>query len=174
MSLVKILLMTPADIEEVHEIEARVYAQPWTVNLFRGELMMPDKRIYLAARVDGRLAGYAGLMIVDGEAHVTTLAVDLPWQRRGVGSLLALRLIELAICKRVHWLTLEVRESNEAARALYEKFGFKKIGVRPRYYADGEDALIMWTNDIQSDEYKAMIAAAKLRLEDEHKEHKEQ
>lgn len=165
MNKVKIMLMTPEDIDEVHAIEARVYTQPWTVNLFRGELMMPDKRIYLAARIDGQLAGYAGLMVVDGEAHVTTLAVDEPWQKQGVGSLLVLRLIELAILKRVHWLTLEVRESNEAARALYAKFGFKKIGVRPKYYADGEDAVIMWTNDIQSEEYKAMIAQLKTELE---------
>jgi [ribosomal protein S18]-alanine N-acetyltransferase len=161
----QILLMTPEDIDEVHAIEARVYTQPWTVNLFRGELMMPDKRVYLAARVEGELAGYAGLMLVDGEAHVTTLAVDAPWQRQSIGSLLVLRLIELAIMKRVHWLTLEVRESNEAARALYSKFGFKKIGVRPKYYADGEDAVIMWTNDIQSDEYREMIARMKAELE---------
>lgn len=165
MSRAKIILMTPEDIDEVHAIESRVYTQPWTVNLFRGELMMPDKRVYLVARVGEVLAGYAGLMVIDGEAHVTTLAVDTPWQRRSIGSLLVLRLVELAILKRVHWLTLEVRESNQAARQLYEKFGFKKIGTRPGYYADGEDAVIMWTNDIQSDEYKKMIAAAKLRLE---------
>lgn len=165
MSRAQILLMSPQDLEEVQAIEARVYTQPWTVNLFRGELMMPDKRIYLAARVDGTLVGYAGLMIVDGEAHVTTLAVDSPWQRQRVGSLLALRLIELAILKRVHWLTLEVRESNPAARGLYARFGFKKIGVRPKYYADGEDAVIMWTNDIQSVEYKSMIVAMKVELE---------
>ncbi len=165
MTRVQILLMTPEDLDEVHAVEGRVYTQPWSVNLFRGELMMPDKRVYLVARVQEELAGYAGLMIVDGEAHVTTLAVDKPWQRQGVGSLLALRLIELAMLKRVHWLTLEVRESNVAARGLYERFGFNKIGLRPKYYSDGEDAVIMWTNDIQSPEYKGMLAEKKAELE---------
>ncbi len=165
MTRAQILLMTPDDLDEVHGVEARVYAQPWSKNLFHGELMMPDKRVYLVARVQDELAGYAGLMIFDGEAHVTTLAVDEPWQRQGIGSLLALRLIELAMLKRVHWLTLEVRESNAAARDLYSRFGFNKIGIRPGYYSDGEDAVIMWTNDIQSPEYKVMLAEAKDRLE---------
>lgn len=164
MSAVGITLMTPQDLDEVHAIESRVYDQPWTVNLFRGELMMPDKRVYFVARVDGKIAGYAGLMIIDGEAHVTTMAVDTPFQRRGIGSMLSSRLIDFAILKRVHWLTLEVRESNAPAKALYEKFGFKRIGARPKYYADGEDAAIMWTNDIQSDEYKKKIAAIKKEL----------
>jgi ribosomal-protein-alanine N-acetyltransferase len=158
------MLMTVEDLDEVHAIESRVYDQPWTVNLFRGELMMPDKRVYFTARVDGKIAGYAGLMIVDGEAHITTMAVDTPYQKQGIGSMLALRLIEFAILKRVLWLTLEVRESNAPAKALYEKFGFKRIGARPKYYADGEDAAIMWTNDIQSDEYKDNIAAIKKEL----------
>lgn len=164
MTAATINLMTTADLDEVHAIEGRVYDQPWTVNLFRGELAMPDKRVYFTARVDGKIAGYAGLMIIDGEAHFTTMAVDTPYQRRGIGSQLSISLVEYAILKKVHWLTLEVRESNAPAKALYEKFGFRRIGARPKYYADGEDAAIMWTNDIQSDEYKDKIANLKKRL----------
>jgi len=164
LSEVRIQPMNEDDLARVHEIEERVYTQPWTVNLFRGELMQPDKRVYLVAKVEGIVAGYGGLMIIDGEAHLTTLAVDTPWQGKEIGSLLTLRLVELAMVKKVHWLTLEVRESNKSARALYSKFGFKKIGMRPRYYADGEDAVIMWTNDIQSDEYKTMINGIKEKL----------
>ncbi len=164
MSSIKITLLDERDLDEIHVIEARVYPEPWSLNLFRGELMTPDKRVYLAARQDDKIVGYVGLMLVDGEAHITTLAVDVPYRRHHVGSLLALRIIEIAILKRVHWLTLEVRESNEAARKLYEKFCFKRIGVRPKYYTDGENALIMWTNDIQSDEYKEMIARLKKEL----------
>ncbi len=151
-------------MDAVHEIESRVFQQPWSVNLFRGELLKPDKRIYLSAKLKDRLVGYAGLMLVDGEAHITTLAVDTPYRGKRIGSLLALRIIEIAILKRVHWLTLEVRESNEAGQELYKKFGFKQIGVRQKYYSDGENAVIMWTNDIQSDEFKMKIAAIKKEL----------
>jgi ribosomal-protein-alanine N-acetyltransferase len=153
----KILPMGEADLDAVHAIENRVYSQPWTVNLFRGELNQPDKRIYLVAKVGDRVIGYGGIMFIDSEAHLTTIAVDTAFQGKGVGSMITLRLVELAILKRVHWLTLEARASNTAAIGLYEKFGFKKIGERPGYYADGENAAIMWTNDIQGDEYKTLI-----------------
>ncbi len=164
MSQVRIYLMSENDLAAVHDIEARVFQQPWSVNLFRGELLKPDKRIYLAAKIEDKLVGYAGLMLVDGEAHITTLAVDTPYRGKRIGSLLALRIIEIAILKRVHWLTLEVRESNDAAQELYKKFGFKQIGVRQKYYSDGENAVIMWTNDIQSNEFKMKIAAIKKEL----------
>ncbi len=164
MTSVRICLMSEKDLDAVHEIESRVFQQPWSVNLFRGELLKPDKRIYLSAKLKDRLVGYAGLMLVDGEAHITTLAVDTPYRGKRIGSLLALRIIEIAILKRVHWLTLEVRESNEAGQELYKKFGFKQIGVRQKYYSDGENAVIMWTNDIQSDEFKMKIAAIKKEL----------
>lgn len=164
MSTVKIYLMSENDLEAVHEIESRIFPQPWSVNLFRGELMKPDKRVYLSAKIDDKLIGYAGLMLVDGEAHITTLAVDIPYRGKRFGSLLALRIIEIALLKRVHWLTLEVRESNKAAQELYKRFGFKKIGVRQKYYADGENGVIMWTNDIQSDEFKAKIGSIKKAL----------
>jgi ribosomal-protein-alanine N-acetyltransferase len=161
---IKIYLMSENDLEAVHDIESRIFPQPWSVNLFRGELLKPDKRVYLTAKVDDKLVGYVGLMLVDGEAHITTMAVDTPYRGKRVGSLLALRIIEIALLKRVHWLTLEVRESNEGAQELYKRFGFKKIGVRQKYYADGENAVIMWTNDIQSNEYKTKIASIKKEL----------
>ncbi|MFA5867304.1 MAG: ribosomal protein S18-alanine N-acetyltransferase [Actinomycetota bacterium] len=164
MSPVRIYMMSETDLDAVHEIESSIFPQPWSVNLFRGELLKPDKRVYLAAKIDDKLVGYAGLMLVDGEAHITTMAVDTPYRGKRIGSLLALRIIEIAILKRVHWLTLEVRESNKAAQELYKKFGFKQIGIRQKYYSDSENAVIMWTNDIQSDEFKLRIAAIKKEL----------
>lgn len=164
MSGVQIFLMSESDLEAVYGLESQVFPQPWSIGMFRSELLNPDKRIYLTAKKEGKLAGYAGLLLVDGEAHITTLAVDKSFRKRHIGSLLALRLIEIAILKRVHWLTLEVRESNEAAQNLYRRFGFKNIGLRQKYYTDGENAVIMWTNDIQSDEYKTKIAAIKKEL----------
>ena len=164
MNIAEISLMREEDLEAIHEIEEYAFPQPWTVNMFRGELMNPEKRVYLTARADDRIVGYGGLMLIDGEAHVTTLAVDIPYRERGIGSLLALRIIEFALLRRVHWLSLEVRESNEAAKRMYGKFGFRQIGLRKKYYADGENAVIMWTNDIQSDAYREMLVDLKENL----------
>lgn len=164
MNIAEISLMREEDLESIHEIEERAFPQPWTVNMFRGELLNPEKRIYLTARIEDRIVGYGGLMLADGEAHVTTLAVDTTYRERGIGSLLALRIIEFAMLKRVHWLSLEVRESNEAAKRMYGKFGFRQIGLRKEYYADGENAVIMWTNDIQSDDYRNMLVDLKENL----------
>lgn len=161
---IKIFLMSESDLEEVHEIERRIYPQPWSLGIFRSELAKPDKRVYIVARLYDRVVGYAGLMITDSEGHITNLAVDLPYRQRKIGTLLALKLIEMAILKGLHWLTLEVRESNDVAQRLYTKFGFHSVGMRKGYYSDGENALIMWTDDIASPEYRSMIQKAKKEL----------
>lgn len=167
MEEVKISLMTLDDLEEVYAIEAKSYPQPWTLNIFRGELSKPDNRIYLVARLAGKIVGYGGMMITDSEGHITNLAVDLPYRRKGIGTLLTLRLIEMAVLKGLHWLTLEVRESNQKAQKLYERFGFRKVGMRKNYYSDGENAVIMWTDDVASKEYRGKILEIKGILSDE-------
>lgn len=158
--------MHPDDLEQVYDIESRTYPQPWSINIFKSELDRADKRVYLVARLDGKVIGYGGLMLVDGEGHITNLAVDKEYRNHGIGTLLALRLIEMAILRRIHWLTLEVRTSNKVAQHLYEEFGFRPVGSRKGYYSDGEDAVIMWTNDIASGEYKEKINGIKKRLEE--------
>ena len=81
------------------------------------------------------------------EAHITTFAVDPRWRRRGVGERLLLALLDLSLARGAREATLEVRLSNMPARQLYEKYGFRPVGIRPRYYSDnGEDALIMTTD----------------------------
>lgn len=166
MEEVKISLMTPDDLEEVYAIETRSYQQPWTLSIFQGELSKPDKRTYLVARLAGKIIGYGGMMVTDSEGHITNLAVDPPHRRWKIGTLLTLRLIEIAMLKGLHWLTLEVRESNEKAQKLYERFGFRKVGMRKNYYSDGENAVIMWTDDIASKEYREKVLEIKKMLSD--------
>ena len=80
------------------------------------------------------------------EAHITTFAIHPAWRRQRIGERLLLAFLDLAIDRRAREATLEVRLSNLPARRLYEKYGFKPVGLRPRYYSDdGEDALIMTT-----------------------------
>jgi ribosomal-protein-alanine N-acetyltransferase len=109
------------------------------------------------ARAGSALVGYAGLMFVTEDAHVTNIAVAADHQRSGVGTRL---LAELAWEARRHGseaMTLEVRVSNTGAQVLYRLFGFAPAGVRQRYYENTEDAIVMWCHDIRSDEYETRL-----------------
>jgi ribosomal-protein-alanine N-acetyltransferase len=86
-------------------------------------------------------------MLVDEDAHVMTVAVQPLRRQEGLGSLVMLALFDAALERGARHLTLEVRESNHAASALYQRFGFTAVGRRPRYYQDEEDAIIMWVVD---------------------------
>lgn len=139
-------------------IEEQVYPKPWSMALFLSELGLSDQRTYLVAKVDGRVVGYGGVMYVLPDAHVTTLAVDPAVQRQAIATRLLLALCRAAITKGATALTLEVRTSNAAAQELYRRFGFAPAGVRKGYYSDtGEDAIVMWANDIDAPEYGARL-----------------
>jgi ribosomal-protein-alanine N-acetyltransferase len=104
------------------------------------------------------LAGFLGLWMMVDEAHIVTVAVRESERRKGVGELLLLGAYDLAESKGLHVLTLECRVSNVAAQALYEKYGFQRVGIRPRYYTDNnEDALIMTTPSTEDPAYRARI-----------------
>jgi [ribosomal protein S18]-alanine N-acetyltransferase len=105
------------------------------------------------------IVGYAGLWLMTDEAHITTIAVDPDFQGNGIGELLVVALIDRARQIGARWLTLEVRVSNDVAQRLYEKYTFKEMGIRRRYYSDnGEDALVMWTDPIDSDTFQDTLA----------------
>lgn len=111
------------------------------------------------------VVGYAGLWLMTDEAHITTIAVDPDCQGNGIGELLLLGLIDHAKEIGARWLTLEVRVSNAVAQELYKKYTFKEMGVRPRYYSDNsEDALVMWTDPIDSDTFQAALARNRVAL----------
>lgn len=156
VAVMRIRALVPDDIPAALRIEGETYPQPWTEGIFADELARED-RIYLAADEGGELVGYAGLMVIGDEAHVTTLTVA-PWARgKRVGTRLMLALAHRAREAKARSLTLEVRVSNLAAQALYRRFGMAPVGVRKRYYRD-EDALIMWAHDIDGPEYERRLA----------------
>src|SRR3954469_17708498 len=130
------------DPPQVVAIERRAFTTPWSLAMFVLELSKPSG-ICLAAEVESELVGYLICSRYDTVWHVMNVAVDTDRRRRGIASALIAALLE-----RVGddaQVTLEVRKSNTGALALYEVFGFRSAGVRPRYYADnGEDAVIMW------------------------------
>jgi ribosomal-protein-alanine N-acetyltransferase len=144
------------DVSSAARLEAQVYSQPWTENMFREEISQPY-RTYLAAEIEGSVAGYGGVMVVGDEAHITTVVVDPTRRGHRLGTRLMLGLVDAALAAEARSLTLEVRVSNEAAQALYRRFGMAPVGVRKQYYRD-EDALIMWVHDIDGEEYRERLA----------------
>lgn len=138
-------------VPAVVAIEAAASASPWSEGLFRAEFdLAPESRSWLVAVRDDRTLGFAGAMYVADEAHVMNIAVDPGLRRQGLGRLLFRGLVDEAVGRGARHLTLEVRVSNGAARALYRRFGLAPAGVRRRYYPDGEDALVLWAHDIDA------------------------
>jgi [ribosomal protein S18]-alanine N-acetyltransferase len=139
---VEIRRLTYADLPQVVAIERRAFTTPWSLAMFVLELSKPSG-VCLAAEIDGELVGYLVCSRYEEIWHVMNVAVDPERQRRGIATALIAALLERIGPQAP--VTLEVRRSNTGAIALYERFGFKSAGVRPRYYADnGEDAVIMW------------------------------
>ena len=122
--------------------------------MFNSELALRHGRLYRAAWDGDQMAGYIGFMIVDDEAHITTIATAPAYQRAGVATALIIDGIRTLLPSGVKHLSLEVASNNEPAQALYRRFGFAPVGVRKNYYpVTGEDALVMWVYDIDTPEY---------------------
>jgi len=135
--------MTEADVEWVYEIETKVFANPWSKGAFSSDLKS-DYAYPMVARVDDKVAGYACVYKAGDEIQIGNLAVAPDYHQRGIASKLLEQVIEFAKENHSKVVVLEVRQSNQAARRLYLKFGFKEAGKRKYYYRrPTEDALIM-------------------------------
>ncbi len=157
--------MTHADLAAVQQIEKASFTTPWPAYAYRNELEANRLAHYLVVRVGREVIGYAGIWLMVDEAHVTTFAVTPAWRRRRIGERLILALLDLAIARGAREATLEVRLSNLGARRLYEKYGFRPVGIRPRYYSDDhEDALIMTTEPLASPAMTARLAERRAEL----------
>lgn len=147
-------------LRAVSAIERSANPHPWSQSLFAGELRMPTSRHWLVARDGRQVLGFAGLMWNVDEGHVTNFAVHAGHRRRHVAMRMLLTQCCDAIALGVTRLSLEVRMSNEAARALYGRFGFSPGGVRRGYYNDnGEDALVMWVHEIDGAAFGERLAS---------------
>jgi len=156
--------MGAEDIPAVHAIESASFPTPWPPYAFRQELETNRMARYIVIRAGERVIAYSGIWLMVDEAHITTFAVLPAYRRRGIGGLLLCELMELCADLGAVVMTLEVRLSNAAARRLYQQFGFKPVGVRPRYYSDdGEDALIMTTDRLDSPEMQRLMSARAAR-----------
>ena len=131
------------DLETVLAIESASFSRPWTRRHFLDEISSPFGIPLVAQAPDGSIAGYLCLKLVLDEAEILDVAVDLSLRGRGIGRILVESALGLCREKQVALLGLEVRVSNQAAIALYHRFGFRESGRRKRYYEDVEDAMLM-------------------------------
>jgi len=151
--------MRPEDVEAVAEMERISFPTAWQAETFRRELANPIA-CYLVARCQGALAGYLGMWVVEDEAHIATLAVHPDLRRRGIATRLLRAALSEARRRGASRATLEVREGNHAARAMYEKYGFTAVALLRAYYPDtGEDGVVMWLNPIPPPDEDAPPAA---------------
>lgn len=139
-----ILVMEERHLAALAEIERACFHAPWSETMLREEL---GKGIFLVAEQDGRTAGYVGCQTVQDEGYITNVAVSPDFRRQGIAKALITELIEQAKAKRLAFVTLEVRESNAAARALYAGAGFQPVGIRKNFYSNPtENAVLMTIN----------------------------
>lgn len=158
--------MRPSDLDAVQRIERASFSSPWPPYAYRQEIDTNRLAHYIVARSGDAVVGFAGMWMMVDQAHVTTFAVDPAWRRLGVGARMVAGLLGMAVTLGARTATLEVRLSNLPARRLYERFGFRPVGVRPHYYSDdGEDALIMTTDDLAGPEMRARLGRLERELD---------
>ena len=151
--------MEKPDIDEVFEIEKASYGEHhWSKDSFFNEV---DNKIsyYIVAKEPEtkEVVGYLGSWLIVDECHITNVAVNPKHRRQKIAQQLLIQLINHCYEQFIKYITLEVRVSNTAAINLYEKFGFKSVGVRKKYYQDNdEDALIMFTENIWHEKFKSV------------------
>lgn len=136
-----------SDLNDIVRIERENFPCPWKKEYFESELctsmrynrvfiIYPDKSI-------PKLVGYLFSHYVHDELHIAKIATDKSYQRKGIATLLMEDCILFCIKKKINLISLEVRVSNYPAINFYEKFDFKKLYIRKKYYPDGEDAFFM-------------------------------
>ena len=146
---VDISYMKIEDVEDILVVENSCFTIPWSKESFIQELSNKKLTRYICARTENRAIGYAGMWRICDEGHITNIAVHPQYRRKGIGGKLICHLISIAQKEEIEKMTLEVRKSNIVAQKLYTKYGFEIKGIRKKYYSDnGEDAIIMWRNNM--------------------------
>jgi ribosomal-protein-alanine N-acetyltransferase len=160
--------MLLSDAEAVSAIEVRSFQSSWPATAFEHELTEnPTARYVVLEDASDGVVAFGGMWLQFDQAHIVTVAVLPERRRQGLASIVVQALLELAAEHAMADVTLEVRVSNEAARALYRRHGFFEVGDRRRYYADnGEDAVIMTTRKLTSPAHQELLAHRKAETEE--------
>ena len=128
--------------QEISLIESRIHRNPWSQEQIK-ESFQNKNNLVIGVFNQDELIGYCFILIAQTEAEILNIAIDINFQRKGLGEILLKECFERLKSQQAKNLFLEVRESNHAAKNLYSKMGFKTIGIRKNYYSDNEDANMM-------------------------------
>lgn len=160
-------------LTDLVDLDQHILGGLWGPDLYRQEVDSPNSCLRLLGQprpgsVPSGTLDFFGMgcywAILD-EAHITLLGIRPAYQRRGLGRWLLIHLLEAAWQQGMARATLEVRVSNQGAISLYESLGFTALGTRKRYYGDGEDALILWQNDLKKPEFQEKLRSRRTDIE---------
>lgn len=141
---IELAIMSQSDVREVAELERRTFSHPWSADLFRRELRLSHSKIVVARGGRGQaIVGYLCRWLTEDALEIQNVAVHVDWRRHSVARRLVEHVLVEAREAGVGRALLEVRRHNNLAVRLYRSMGFREAGLRRRYYADGEDALLM-------------------------------
>ncbi len=159
--------MEHKNIDDILVIEELCYGRHhWSKDSFVTELNNKISSYYCILNSERKCVGYIGIWKIIDEAHVTNLSVHPDYQNKKLAHRLLLNAIDECYKEKIKYITLEVRVSNEKAIHLYEKFGFKSLGLRKNYYQDNnESALIMWSENIFDKKYRELYNNLKSEIE---------
>jgi [ribosomal protein S18]-alanine N-acetyltransferase len=152
MACLHLTIARDVDLGAIVELDRLCLEGLWSPDQYARE-QRSDKSDIVVARLGDQILAYGCVWSILEEAHITILAVDPQFQRRGLGRLILWGMMECAIGRGLERSTLEVKETNLAALGLYQTYGFMEAGRRPKYYKDGSSALILWLNHLQYPEF---------------------
>ena len=139
--------MAAADLFKVADLERRLFSDPWSIDSFRGALRSQNQ-VFLVCDDDGTIAGYCGMLMVPGEGQILNVAVDENYRRQGLATEMMNAMVDIGTTNEIFLYTLEVRESNAPALALYKSVGFVPTGRRKGYYKNPEEDAILMDLDL--------------------------
>lgn len=142
MDNIKISAMTLPDLDSISDILTCEFDDFWNYNLFKSELENKNS-MYIVAKLNNQIVGFGGIWFSVDDIHITNIVVKKNCRNQKIGSLMLNNLIELCENRTQKSITLEVNSNNIPAQKLYQKFGFKNVGIRKKYYNNTEDAIIM-------------------------------
>lgn len=142
MKNIQIYDMTVEDYEKIKNHLILEFDSFWTPEILKSEIDEKN-RIYIVAKENGNIVGFAGMLINNKEAEIMNIVTKVSQRDRGIGNLLLDKIIEISKKNSIEKIFLEVNENNHIALKLYEKVGFQKIAIRKKYYNNKEDAIIM-------------------------------
>ena len=148
--VIEITTLKEQHLDEVAALENISFSEPWSRDAF-ADTINNEEFLYLVALFEGKVVGYAGCVIALDEGNITNIAVDINYRRMGIADELMKQLRLLLAKKDVRCIFLEVRESNEAAKALYRGCGYEEIGIRKNFYRKPQENAIIMKLDISGD-----------------------